>query len=81
MGVKTPEAALTFMRGIVLAGAPVRCRNRPISRKSLMMSRAASPCRPGTGPYAERVRQANMPRMSRKLPYFALNNVLHDGVF
>ncbi|SUG70186.1 peptidyl-dipeptidase dcp [Salmonella enterica subsp. enterica] len=46
---KTPQAALSFMRGIVPPARQRVLNEQAEFRTSLMVSRAATPFRPGTG--------------------------------
>ncbi|MEG4679012.1 peptidyl-dipeptidase Dcp [Enterobacter cloacae] len=80
---KTPEAALTFMRGIVPAARDRAAREQADIQKVIDDEQGGFTVQAWDWSfYAERVRQAKYALDEAQIkPYFALNNVLHDGVF
>ncbi|WP_368528270.1 peptidyl-dipeptidase Dcp [Enterobacter cloacae] len=80
---KTPEAALTFMRGIVPAARARAVQEQADIQKVIDDEQGGFTVQAWDWAfYAERVRQAKYALDESQIkPYFALNNVLHDGVF
>ncbi|MCF8582122.1 peptidyl-dipeptidase Dcp [Enterobacter ludwigii] len=80
---KTPDAALAFMRGIVPAARTRAEREQADIQKVIDDEQGGFTVQPWDWAfYAERVRQAKYALDESQIrPYFALNNVLHDGVF
>ncbi|WP_336211576.1 peptidyl-dipeptidase Dcp [Enterobacter sp. P82] len=80
---KTPDAALTFMRGIVPAARTRAEREQADIQKVIEDEQGGFTVQAWDWAfYAERVRQAKYTLDESQIrPYFALNNVLHDGVF
>ena len=80
---KTPEAALTFMRGIVPAARTRAVQEQDDIQKVIDDEQGGFTVQAWDWAfYAERVRQAKYALDESQIkPYFALNNVLHDGVF
>ena len=80
---KTPEAALTFMRGIVPAARTRAVQEQADIQKVIDDEQGGFTVQAWDWAfYAERVRQAKYALDESQIkPYFALNNVLHDGVF
>ncbi len=80
---KTPEAALTFMRGIVPAARTRAVQEQADIQKVIDDEQGGFTVQACDWAfYAERVRQAKYALDESQIkPYFALNNVLHDGVF
>ncbi|WP_320712339.1 peptidyl-dipeptidase Dcp [Enterobacter cloacae] len=80
---KTPEAALTFMRGIVPAARARAVQEQADIQKVVDDEQGGFTVQAWDWAfYAERVRQAKYVLDESQIkPYFALNNVLHDGVF
>lgn len=80
---KTPDAALTFMRGIVPAARTRAEREQADIQKVIDDEQGGFIVQAWDWAfYAERVRQAKYALDESQIrPYFALNNVLHDGVF
>ncbi|HDT2077074.1 MULTISPECIES: peptidyl-dipeptidase Dcp [Enterobacter] len=80
---KTPDAALTFMRGIVPAARTrAECEQADIQNVIDDEQGGFTVQAWDWAFYAERVRQAKYALDESQIrPYFALNNVLHDGVF
>lgn len=80
---KTPDAALTFMRGIVPAARTRAEREQADIQKVIDDEQGGFTVQAWDWAfYAERVRQAKYALDESQIrPYFALNNVLHDGVF
>lgn len=80
---KTPDAALAFMRGIVPAARTRAEREQADIQKVIDDEQGGFTVHPWDWAfYAERVRQAKYALDESQIrPYFALNNVLHDGVF
>ncbi|HHA1854840.1 TPA: peptidyl-dipeptidase Dcp [Enterobacter cloacae] len=79
----TPEAALTFMRGIVPAARTRAVQEQADIQKVIDDEQGGFTVQAWDWAfYAERVRQAKYALDESQIkPYFALNNVLHDGVF
>ncbi|MHC9002740.1 peptidyl-dipeptidase Dcp [Enterobacter adelaidei] len=80
---KTPDAALAFMRGIVPAARTRAEREQADIQNVIDDEQGGFTVQPWDWAfYAERVRQAKYALDESQIrPYFALNNVLHDGVF
>ncbi|HEO9145012.1 TPA: peptidyl-dipeptidase Dcp [Enterobacter asburiae] len=80
---KTPDAALTFMRGIVPAARTRAEREQADIQNVIDDEQGGFTVQAWDWAfYAERVRQAKYALDESQIrPYFALNNVLHDGVF
>ncbi|MEG6446645.1 peptidyl-dipeptidase Dcp [Enterobacter cloacae] len=80
---KTPEAVLTFMRGIVPAARTRAVQEQADIQKVIDDEQGGFTVQAWDWAfYAERVRQAKYALDESQIkPYFALNNVLHDGVF
>ncbi|MCM7587845.1 peptidyl-dipeptidase Dcp [Enterobacter chuandaensis] len=80
---KTPEAALTFMRGIVPAARARAEREQADIQKVIDDEQGGFTVQAWDWAfYAERVRQAKYALDESQIrPYFALNTVLQDGVF
>ncbi|KVI50208.1 dipeptidyl carboxypeptidase [Enterobacter cloacae subsp. cloacae] len=80
---KTPEAALTFMRRIVPAARTRAVQEQADIQKVIDDEQGGFTVQACDWAfYAERVRQAKYALDESQIkPYFALNNVLHDGVF
>ncbi|WP_346808444.1 peptidyl-dipeptidase Dcp [Enterobacter chuandaensis] len=80
---KTPEAALTFMRGIVPAARARAEREQADIQKVIDDEQGGFTVQAWDWAfYAERVRQAKYALDEAQIrPYFALNTVLQDGVF
>ncbi|MFH7905545.1 peptidyl-dipeptidase Dcp [Enterobacter cloacae] len=80
---KTPEAALTFMRGIVPAARTRAVQEQADIQKVIDDEQGGFTVQAWDWAfYAECVRQAKYALDESQIkPYFALNNVLHDGVF
>ncbi|MEP9177860.1 peptidyl-dipeptidase Dcp [Enterobacter cloacae] len=80
---KTSEAALTFMRGIVPAARARAVQEQADIQKVIDDEQGGFTVQAWDWAfYAERVRQAKYALDESQIkPYFALNNVLHDGVF
>ncbi|WP_337045640.1 peptidyl-dipeptidase Dcp [Enterobacter cloacae] len=80
---KTPVAALTFMRGIVPAARARAVQEQADIQKVIDDEQGGFTVQAWDWAfYAERVRQAKYALDESQIkPYFALNNVLHDGVF
>ena len=80
---KTPDAALTFMRGIVPAARARAEREQADIQKVINDEQGGFTVQAWDWAfYAERVRQAKYALDESQIrPYFALNTVLQDGVF
>lgn len=80
---KTPAAALEFMRGIVPAARARAEREQADIQNVIDDEQGGFTVQAWDWAfYAERVRQAKYALDESQIrPYFALNNVLHDGVF
>lgn len=80
---KTPAAALEFMRGIVPAARTRAEREQADIQNVIDDEQGGFTVQAWDWAfYAERVRQAKYALDESQIrPYFALNNVLHDGVF